>query len=670
MKKKHIQLGSLFLIVFLNFTALGQNFSSLKHKWKKPTPQIEIPDSLKNEDVVIISKTVYINNHKDVTSSIPLFASGSVLMRYRVQTKAGLDYFTKFSLSKSRGAKPTTIDARTIKKDGTTINLDRDNIKLLRSYNKLSENYFYEYRLSVPGVEIGDEVEIVYSNSYNEIISTMDLFFHDDYAIMESKVVITTDRGIITNILLNNGLPDPIRVEAENESILTWKLTSLRPIGEQYNMIEDYELPFVRMIVTEIKHQGSSYDVGIKDWGAIFDRLAPGSLEQKYKPKGLEEYFNSLKSKLDTLSTTGKVNYFAQFINDEIEIRNSLNDGDDKLSYVDLFSKKIIDEINLINFYKHMFFQLKIPYKVILAKNRYQGELLVSDISSRQITDVFFEFRDEKDAKHYLFLSNESKTFSIDELPYSLEGTKAILLKKQDPFSKEKPEVEYMNIGYVKMDNNTRKINTHIKIDEAGTLTRKTQLNYNGHFSTTFRRDLTELCDDYKKDEIIDYLEIEDKDKANFVLDTLFKIEALQTFPYTNKFELRTHTLNAISDGGSDIKNLDLDLIINHIAYRTTKGERYYTSYLPYTGQESIITLIEFPYAIEVINIDDIKINKLNSIGSHELKLEKINPTTFRLSSVFTIAKSIVVPAKYPEFVELNESIKKNKEFSILFKKL
>ena len=180
---------------------------------------------------------------------------------------------------------------------------------------------------------------------------------------------------------------------------------------------------------------------------------------------------------------------------------------------------------------------------------------------------------------------------------------------------------------------------------------------------------MIELCKDYKKDNIVDYLEIEEKDKANFVLDTLLIIEALQTFPYSNKFELRTHTLNAISEGGNNIKNLDLDLIIYHIDYRTTSGERYYTSYLPYTGQESIITLIEFPYPVEVINMDDMKVNLLNSIGSHELKMEKISPTTYKLSSVFTLTKSVVIPAKYPEFIELNESIKKNKEFSILYKK-
>ena len=83
--------------------------------------------------------------------------------RVRILTKNGLDSYSFLSLIDNKYSDILTLDARTIKPDGTVLELNIDDIKQvdLVSGEDLEDKENPKKRFAIPGLEIGDEVEFI-----------------------------------------------------------------------------------------------------------------------------------------------------------------------------------------------------------------------------------------------------------------------------------------------------------------------------------------------------------------------------------------------------------------------------------------------------------------------------------------------------------------------------
>jgi len=396
----------LFILTFCLITnmACAQQFRKLKQSWKKPEPWVELPEVYKNEEAVAIFQKIYLSNNYDRSSTPSLTSNYSIAQRIRVLTKSVLEELSTFYIDQFPGSNPVTIDARTIKKNGETILADRESIKELKTYDKSTGSYKSQYRISIPGIEVGDDIEIIYAIEKPYLIYSDDIYLHGPYVILKSEFTFYTSRGIETNIYNHNNMPKPTITELEFQTVDKWHLTNLPGLGKQLYRVSDNEIPYVRIHVNRFFVTGMDrpYEIGLKSWGEVFEISTQNVFNKNQKDKGLNDFFAMHKSYLDTMNTFGKVSHIVNFLNKEMKFGDNLEDNLKNLPLATLIQKKEIDDRNLMLFYKYMFTYFKIPYYLVIAKNKYRGELSIGERSLNQVSDLLLAFNDQNNVLHYI----------------------------------------------------------------------------------------------------------------------------------------------------------------------------------------------------------------------------------------------------------------------------
>lgn len=668
--KTNIYKSFLVIIVILiseHFCA-AQNLAKLKFSWKKPAPFIEIPEQYKKEDAVAIYQEIYLSNNYDPNSKVSLFSTYSIKKRIRILTKNAIEELTNFPIDQFPGSTPVTIDARTIKKNGETIVAGREGIREMKKYNKLTGNYIKQYRISIPGVEVGDDIEIVYAVEKDKLTYSTDIYLHGDYPILKSTFTLYTARGIITEIMNHNDIPLPSRVNQTDMTIDTWELQNLKPLKDQSYMIDDTELPFVRIHISKFYLPGMNrpYEVGIKSWGEIYDGITSDVFNKNQKSKGFTEFLDSFKSSLDTMGTMAKVSFMVNYLNKEITFVNQLDDKEKNLPLANLIKLKKIDNSNLICFYENMFSELKIAFSMVLAKNKYNGDLAYEEKTYHQINDVFFSFKTEKGDGHFLYPSDYHEKFHVDERPYYLEGTKIILLHKNDSNPEAIPDVNFSRLTPLPIENNIRSINCHYKISENGDAASVTKGNYSGILSSYLRREWEKVIHSYDKKDILEWLNV--KDTLNFQLDTLIEESNSSEDPFNFKYRIKNTVKDVVTDAGEGVQSLKVHVIPEHFTFSYSKNERTTTAFFPFRFTDELIVFIEFPSPVTVLNNADILRTMNNNIGSFDQTLVQIDPKTYKLSSTFKCRSSVIPPDQYHLYIELVKAIEQSEDINILYK--
>ncbi|MEL6867992.1 MAG: DUF3857 domain-containing protein, partial [Bacteroidota bacterium] len=131
------------------------------YKWDKkvkPTPAISA--EFKEADAVMIYN---FEQRQTYFQDQGFYCRNIIKRRIKIQTQLGLERYARIILPKKRDMRMSILDARTIKKDGSIVDLDAKNdIKVieLTSDDDLFDRSRYKV-FSVPGVEVGDEIEVV-----------------------------------------------------------------------------------------------------------------------------------------------------------------------------------------------------------------------------------------------------------------------------------------------------------------------------------------------------------------------------------------------------------------------------------------------------------------------------------------------------------------------------
>lgn len=656
------------LIVFIAFQSYSQSLLKLGFKWKKPDAFVEIPEQFKNEEAVAVYQEYTISNMYDFSNKIPFFSFASIRQRIRIQSKEALDDIATFSIWKFPNTTPVTIDARTIKKSGETIESNRESIKELKTYDNVRRQYRSQYRVTIPGVEVGDDVEIIYSVRKDYLTYSEDIFLAGDYPILKSKFTLNTQLGIITDVYNHNGMPEMRNNNTPEKTIMVWEMSNLLPLKHQHYCITDNELPFIRMHIKEISLPSMSYPypVGMQSWNEMYDWVTSDVYNRNAKDRGMQKYIASLKPELDKLGTVDKVAYFVNRINKDFDIVRELDEKDRNLSFMEQFEIKKTDNSNLVLFYKYLFHYLNIPASMVLGKSKYRGSLQPGEITSTQITDVLFMFKNEKGSSVYICPSDADTRYNIDEIPYQLENTRVVLLDSKSPDEGNKAVVSYASIGRIPDTQNQRSINCHYTIGKDGNAMVETKASYTGMPSTYLRKGWSEAIKSYDTKEIMNWLE--ETDSIAFKLDTLIQEESSTTFPFNFNYMLKNKIIDAVSEAGDGVSSAKVKVTPSHFLFSYSDKKRTTKAFYPFAYTDNISVFIEFPQPSTILNENDFKKNKSNELGIYEQKLERVSPTVYKLTSTYKCTNPVMSADKFNQFAELNDFVKQNDELNILYK--
>ncbi len=586
MKSPLIKACALFAMIISSEISSAQ-LNLKEHVWKKEEVKQTLPDSLKNYDAIIVYQRQDIKNYLDLSSGT-VTNYITIISRVKINTQKGLDDLSTLSFSKNKYRKIVKLDARTIKQDGSIVDLKSSDIKILDIKTDKNRASFEVIRFSVPGVQIGDELEYIYSLETNALHTSADIFMHNSLPTMKAEFAYTTDNSLYTEFRMYNDMPDPKISRSVNDASFVWTLTNLPGLGEEtrYNLTET--LPYIRfalrqVIVNGIAQEGlARYGITKNDWAEIYDNYTNTyknvNFEDNYKGSNAYTYFKNLKPLLDTMSIDDKVSYIINYVNDSLKIVDD-TDISEILPITNYLYNKKINESNLHNLIRYYFKYFDIKYYVGFGRDRIDGNLDLQFATSSMITDIIYVFENEKQDIHFIYPSNNVRKYQIDELPYHLTGTDVVIVNRPNDNSL-KSIVNKINIPMNPYNANARNRMSNIQIDfKNKTYPIKTKESLLGDFSTSFKNAI--------------YKPLESKDKnaefksryslsENLTVDTFSIDNYKKVYPFNLNFNYQGKILVDVQEVEKGVYSIPLYGLIDHFNFNSEQANITLNYYCPF----------------------------------------------------------------------------------------
>jgi hypothetical protein len=154
--------------------------------------------------------------------------------RIKILNQSGLDHYSNIRIFKSPNHSITFVDAFTIKRDGKIVDLDAKEIELnIFKDPSLKDNSQNVLNFSIPGVEVGDEIEIeieiIFQFKYEYLISSRDVFFNSYLPIINSVVTLDIPEGIGFKMLAYNDLDKAEVIKGGHHTTYQWRIKNQYP---------------------------------------------------------------------------------------------------------------------------------------------------------------------------------------------------------------------------------------------------------------------------------------------------------------------------------------------------------------------------------------------------------------------------------------------------------
>lgn len=667
---------SLFINIITILLAIQSGYAQLKvkeHVWQAASPTTSIPDSLKEYDAVMVHKQHDIKNNLDLSAG-KIYNIESFRNRIKIYTQSGLEDYSVYSIFKRKYSTITKLDARTIKQDGRVIDLTSSEIKILEIKDDADRDGYENIRVSIPGVEIGDEIEIIYSLENEGFITGRDVHLYTDIPTLKSVFSYTTDNAVITDFRMYNDLPDPVIKRAMNDAVFTWTLTDLSGLGDQYSSDFTESLPFLRFAVRKVIVNGrpleglAKWGILNNDWSEIYDNYANiytnVNFSDLYKGTSFSGYMKKFRAENAKLTTDQLVEKLVNYINDSLEIVSTSDEFTSKSAMYYINTKKI-DEKNIHNLIKNYLSENNIKFHIVFARDRTEGKMDIAFASGNMITDVFYASQDSAGNLRFIYPSNTSKKYHLDELPFRILGTEAIMVSRKTNNSL-KTDVNKIKIPSYEAVVNTRNTMINIKVNLAGgKSTYKSKNTFAGSFSNIYRNYvMNSLEEDDKNKTLKEYFDIVD----GYEVDTFSIDKNEQVYPFGFGFNYQGNVTIGMQKIDNNTYSIPLVGLIDHFKLRTTDNNRILSYHCPFRYIDTYKVYLQFDKSIELLenNLEDFWI--FNSIGNFMISINKVNDKVILIESKLDLRKEKLSPEEYVSLFKTNENINKSTQARILFK--
>jgi Domain of Unknown Function with PDB structure (DUF3857) len=670
---------SLILLVSTYIHGQCQNQSkalNLDYDWE-PTKRTQfIPDSMLREDAVCIYNLIEIRNLR----SNDVIRNRSIVVnkkRIKILTQKGLDQYSNFSMNYPSFGNLKHMDARTIKNDGSIVDFKASDLKIIYARQDKSIKRSIQL-LSIPGVEIGDEIEFVYYVQSFGITEYKDVFLHEQIPVLTSVFRHVFDDGIFPDYKLYNGMPDPTINKQFNQSTYYWELKNLQGTNDNEYGIRHETLPFIRYSILIFNHHNSEliefYRKANRSWKPMYDAYSymteNEAFEKMYWGHSLEGLILKQNKKYPNQTIDQKIYFLNSILNDSLTI-TEYNDKSSARPAMFYLNNKKMDERTVYKFIDTYLKLNHIKYFIAFGRNRYEGNLDISFPTTKTITDIFYVIVNEKGELHYLYPPKVNKKFYVDELPTSISGSNAILIIDTGKFKTSEIAVSTMSIPYNDVNTNIWSKKTVVNINLNSTFQSnelKSQHTLMGDFSTDYRDSILNLNNERNaKQEFKNILDL----NSNYKLDTFYTENLKKIFPYNYSFKYEGHIENMIQNLDSGYYSIRLNDLLHHYYLNTKEQKRTLDFYCPYAYSDISKIYLKFDKEIDVVNGEIFNSNKYQSdISNYEVHINKVDKNVLLIESKLTVSKIKATPSEYSELHQTNEAAKKAGQSRILIKTL
>jgi len=647
LKTKILLLLALSLICFSETKAQKglKNF-----KWaKQRKTHANIPDSLKDNDAVFVFR--YYTLRPFVNEKYVEWANTVETYHYRIKllTQNGVDKYSNIILNKKTDSKIAFVDAYTVKSNGKIINLDSKDIELNEYKNSDLGSSWKQLRFSIPGVEVGDEIEIIYQLKLPYLRTSDDTYFHSYLPVLNSVVTIDVMEGLHLKLNVYNQLGQPEVLDGLHHTSYQWRLKNLVSIGEQYKSIPALELPYLAYVI--------DFKPMLK-WKSLYNAYYDSFKEMDFTGRPHNGFFNKFMSlqketfpEADSYDLLEKV---MTYIQDSIPVVHMSKEESNNPTGYFLYEKKI-NYKNLHILIRKVFNNLNIGFETAFGRDKYDGPIDFIFPSTHQINEIFFLYRDKNTKYRIIYPSSPGYKYYLNELPNNLEGTTVLTVKGRNQNSvniqtkKFKIPDSYAGNNYVKQFRN-------FEVDIAGN---RFELECKNQFSGNFNRDerdaLFALSDNFEKEKTADIIGVE--------VDTFYVTEFLKKPPvkYSSRYNYSGNNLfNSVDE---NLISIPFKRLFEHKSlYADPDLKRNLGYFTEMLYEDQVNVLLKFPVPVTIQNEGDLKRRFENVFGKYSIEIQQMDDKTILIKSSYKIIGRYLPPAKFDLLLDMNAYLEETME--------
>jgi len=588
-----------------------------------------------------------------------------VLQRIKILTQRGADEYSKIYIPKSTNGKIISIRAKTIKPDSTEIPVKEEDIKEIQNVTNGVFGWQQEhYRFSIPGVEVGDVIEVEYTMTRSDEMATSGDFFFSSYLpIAVSVLDLRFSVSLTVNIKNYNGLKKPEQSLDGQFCRFRYTRYNLGALRDVDHAILYNEMPYCRYQILSVHSpfdkgpQGTK--IGYNDWTDFSRGLLLSMPNEKLK-RAKSQYLTEFVSKhyaIGKESPAAGLRKMIRLIFDSIRIEQSFQNPEYTSGYY-LYNKKI--PVSAIpKLYTDLFDCFGIDYFYCLGALKTRGNIDTNMISGGDFSTLFFAYTDENDSLRYLFTDNSLYKINPEEIPPQYLGATFLLISRKTPGKhafNRLPDY-YPTINYKKR---TNQINVDL---ESNMLTYYCCTERAGAFSYFDQIWGNQVVKDSLSSGWKNYFMNEMK---NFVLDTSYNTEVESEFPFKSRFIYKGHQQDKIVKVGDSLYAIDLTEWLDHAVLYAYSGDRFVDYYPDFRFREQFVYQYSFKQPVEVKNPASLSGGINNDFGDYQFSVTQVSDTVIIVKSTYRILKSKLPSFEYSQLRQLYDQWALFKNTSIL----
>jgi len=617
------------------------------HKWKKTVASTpSIPEQFSQADAVMIYN---FENRQTNFEDYRFFSRTIIKQRVKILTQLGLEKYGKIILPKKSGLYIAVLDARTIKQDGTIVDLDtKSDIKsmTLSPDDDLLDQTKYQV-FSIPGLDVGDEFEMIciYEGYHLERGGTV--FFHHFIPVLKNEFVIETgDKRIVIMAANRNQLPIPKIENNLNSIVFSWEMENLPGLYEERGNISAKTLPHFNYELNLDLLYRDAAPPNIQNWRDLLQHLNKNSFEvQIRKKKAFKQIFQEIVDHAKSDTPFDQLTAIQQYLNTIQRITIPEKDEGAGIEY--FLAEKKADYNTLIKMYKALIEELGLPYQIGAGRSKFKGDIDLEFPTYVQISDILFVVKIGEDA-HLLPLKSKDTYYEINEIPLDLTGTNIYTI---DPSDKTSFQVVTLPAANPKKNVHLHKIKAKVDLMK-NNITYLSEETFGGAFSTIYRNGHYEL---QKKKKLKDFelKALADQNISN--IDSIGLSPMPHKPPYRYKLFKRFNSNQQITNLEDKVYKISLEHFLDHVISEVNQ-HRLLDYYPSFSYSDAYSYYFEFNQPVTLANKENIDLNVSNAAGSFSISIDQMKPNMILIRSKYILKSNYIRVSEIQNLVDLNNA--------------
>lgn len=590
------------------------------------------------------------------------FRAGTLIQqihdRIKVNTYAGVEEVIRYRFSELTASKILALDARTIKRNGIVVDLNAHDIK-----RNFYESILYpdaKWRAqtiswAVPGLEPGDDFEIIYSGeNLTGGIFSADIMPNTYLPCKMARIDISVGINLKATIRERNGAPKPMSTDfsTDNFSLVDrqWTFWNLKnTLGHNFSCPKS-TYPYLELIVLPERTFGPvNFTAGSIPWD-FYCKVLIEKYSEVYRQKNthqsyLEDYLKKMSASKVYADSFEIFKAFYNHVMDTIVIRDLIPvEAESSQGYY--LYKNFADEDELRRLIFKAMVILKLPIYYGVSREKLDGTIHEDFIPFHVLEEGFFAVPDKQGVMHVFFCGDKSGKYFADEVPAEFLNATALMARALDK-NYSKIDVKKMVLTELDPTKNIRSTNARIRV-----LTEKLDceisgtISLSGDFSTNYRAALSESFKPTTS-QYFDYV------RNGLHADTLIPVTQSTGFPYDTKYSLTSTGNTLIHPVAENMFSIRLSELVQPLVYSAFNeletAERPLSFLFPFTFSDFFTYYIEFPFNVSLVNADILAYSLEEEFGKKDLSITMVKPNIISVRSKLSITLGDISAEKYPD---------------------